>query len=253
MGSRVIIPINLMLDNELEDKAKILYTILLDESYGVYNCTISQNKIAEKLNVTDRTIRNALNSLVKKGLILTLSRFKQVNKYIIMPYEWVGKYTKVEDEEEFNKILKEVQDYFNNELNPQVKKRTSRIKTTEDIIKDIDNKIENNKELSITDYCKYFYKKAYEKYGIITKYSGVKYNSIMKRIMEGRTPQEVLQIIDTYITIYENRFKKEGFENPTIEGLGTTWIFNIVVDIARRHINTTVNNGDIEEDVDYTF
>lgn len=248
--SNVIVPLKFMLDTKISDGAKVLYSILLGKAQANYTVRITQKDLADMMEISERTVRRGVGELISIGLLVINGGYKKVNEYLLLPYEWKGSKFDIETEIDYNNLIYKVKEYYERVAveEKKSKKRNTKVQTPQDIINEIDGKISRDEELTVGDYGKYFFKVLYEKKGLLADFRGVKQNIALKKLVSGRERDEALNIIDTYIDIYDDKFKKPGFEVPKIEGLGTVWILNIVVDLARNRIRRRVAN---ENDLDY--
>lgn len=222
MGNYSIVSNRLILDTNISNSAKVLYITLNSLAEDLNHIQISEKELAKIQDITDRTVRNGLAELEAYGLISKYRKnLKEVQTYIIIPYE-IRRVVAVETEEEFNSLLQEIYTYIDTEVKHE-KPKTATAK--------------EDKEYTARDYCKYFSDVALEKKGVIVNYGNAKAISIMKRVTKGRTFEENKLLIDTFISIYDSKFKKVGYEYPTIESFGTSWIFNKVLEISK-HIKT---------------
>lgn len=256
----VIIPTKVLISDKLSDKAKIVYFLLNKYAYDKITCYPSIQTMKEELDVTKITISRALEELRKYGLIKVYreATFSH-NNYIIIPVEWldfkeVGEEEYyIENKEEYSNLCEKIKLYYEEygiEITSKKKKKGNRkVKTPQDIINEIDGKIVEGEVLTIGDYAKYMFKRVYEEYGQVISYSGVKVNSIFKKLFEGKDKDEVLLIIDCFVEMYEANFKREGFEMPLPQYLGVTWIYNKVIN----RVNAKKRDMTEVEELDITF
>lgn len=220
-----IVSNGLIMDTGLSNSGKILYMTLNSLAEDLNHIQISEKELAKLQDTTDRTVRNGLAELESYGLIVKYRRhIKEVQTYIVIPYE-IKKVVEVETEEEFNSLLQEIYSYIDTQVKPERKA--------------VAEKVNEPKEYTARDYCKYFSEVVQAKKGMAVNYSNAKAISIMKRVTKNKSVEENKRLIDTFIDIYDNRFKKPGFEYPTIESFGATWIYNIVVDVAKNRPSET--------------
>ena len=219
-----VISNNLLLDVNLSNASKILYFTLNSLAEELCHIKISEKELSKKLDVTDRSIRNSIKELYEYGLIAKYRPdIKEVQTYVIIPYE-IRRVVEIETEEEMDKLLNEIFIFIDTEV-------VTKKKDKDNIVKKIEE--EKEKEYTARDYCKYFADKCMEVRGTVVNYSNAKTISIMKRITKGKTVEENLRLIDTFIEIYDQKFKRIGYEYPTVASFGASWIYNIVVEFAK--------------------
>lgn len=216
-----ITSMEMFLDNNLSDRAKVLYTVmqgLADEGHSI---RISEKELAEKFSVTDRTVRDTLSKLEDYGLIAKYKEgFKQVIVYAIIPYE-MRKKVILESKEEMYILLDEIREY--------VDKKIGRIQEDKKPAEEEEKPAEEVKNTNTPYYfAEYFREKAEKHYGVVSNI-GAKQLQMMRRVSKGRTSGEMLELIDIFFMVYEDKYKKIGFEYPTISSFCATWIFNNLV------------------------
>lgn len=236
MGKYTIVSNELILTNEINNSAKMLYMTLCTIAEDLNHIQISEKRLAEKMDISDRTIRNCLKDLENFGLIAKFRKtLKEVQTYIVIPYE-IRRKVEINTDEEFEELLREVQIFLKNELDGNVER------------KQVEEKIDKNKTFNTYDYCKYFADKVKQEKGMVVNYSNSRTLSIMKRVTKGKSQEENLKLIDIFISVYDRKFKKQGYEFPTIESFGTSWIYNIVVDMGR-YVNTFTGDMELTDEV----
>lgn len=235
MVKYTIVETGLLLDNNLNNSAKVLYMTLGALAEELNYVKISEKVLGEKLDISDRSIRKSLKDLEEYGLIAKYrDGFRAVQMYVVIPYE-IRRQVVLETEEELEALINEVGEYFEGEL--------KRDKTV-----DRYRQLNKKEEYTSRDYCKYFAEKLMETKGLAIKWGGSKTMSIMKRVTKDKSIEENLKLIDVFILMYDLKFKKAGFEYPTIEGFGTTWIYNKVVEMSKH-----TNIGKKKDSLDHTI
>ena len=226
-----------ILDNEIGNGAKMAYLTLCTLAEELHYIQVSEKVLAGKLDVSDRTVRNNISELEKYGLIAKYrTGFKEVTSYVVIPYE-IRKQVELETEEQVDSLVTEVREYVN--------KVKENVEDTTEIPTE-----EEGKEFHTYDYCKYFADKVLEKRGQMINTSNHRILSIMKRVTKDKPQEYNLKLIDIFIEIYDIKFNRKGYETPTVEGFGTSWIYNILVDLEKR---VTRRNDDNEEMADEVF
>lgn len=229
----IILPIELFKDDNISSAAKILYANLMGMAEEINFIQMGLVGISEKLGIAPRTVIRNTNELISLGLLVRYrDNFRDINNYIIIPYDIKESGIEIENKEQFDLLLLKIKDYIDVSIKGKKKSRAS-AKTSIEIIQNIDEKLSSNNKLNLYDYGAYFFKLNFEKNGYVTKFKGAKYLAILKRLSDGRSEEDVLRIIRVFISIYDDKFKKDGFETPIIEYLGTTWILNKVIQYAK--------------------
>ena len=230
-----IVSIPMMLDTNLSNTSKVLYTILKGLAEDINFVKISEKELGNKLNCTDRTIRNGMDELVEYGLIAKYRpTIRDIQSYIIIPYE-IREVVELQSEDDFNFLLKRVSEYVRVEIEGEyIVENEVGIEIPEPVIEDsiitgIKHKLATGEKLNTYDYGAYLYMLNKERYGIITNFRGARQLQMLKRVTKHHTSEMNLKLLKTFVTIYDDRFKKRGFEFPTVEGFSTAWIHNIVV------------------------
>lgn len=219
MSNYTIVSKGLLYDNDISNSGKLLYLLLNTLAEEVNYVQVSEKELATLQDTTDRTVRNGLTELESRGLIVRYRKsLKEVQTYIIIPYGMKRLIT-VSNDEEVTLLLQEINLY----IDQDIKKSTKSKKVKDKVLSSV----------TAIDYCKYFSEIAKEKKGIIINFSNPKAISIMKRITKDKSVEENKHLINTFIDIYDNRFRKQGYEYPTIESFGASWIYNIVVEVAK--------------------
>lgn len=79
--SFTMVPMALTLDARINDRAKTVYTVMLNFARRTESCWPGQKRISEMLGVTERTIRTAINDLSEAGHIVVQQRGGGTNIY----------------------------------------------------------------------------------------------------------------------------------------------------------------------------
>ena len=113
----VWIPYEVLIDTKLNDKEKIVYSMILYLSKEK-ECIISNSYISELLNITKIQASRIINSLKKKGYIKVEMTYKENSKEIalrkITPiYKNVNTYKQI-DEKPINTNVKEIRNNYKN-------------------------------------------------------------------------------------------------------------------------------------------
>ena len=236
-----VVSFNLMIDKELSNNSKVLYTVLKGLAEDLNHIKVSEKELSRLMDCTDRTVRNGLSELEAYGLVAKYrEQIKDVQTYVVIPYE-IREVVQLDTVEDFEKLLDKVRIFVETEIDG---KKSGKLEDSviqdsqekDEVIRGINKKLESGEELNTYDYGAYFYKLNKEKNGMITNFRNPRALQIMKRVTNGKSQEENLKLIGVFIEVYDSKFKRKGFECPTIEGFGTSWIYNIVVDCAKRYV-----------------
>ena len=120
------IPIEILTDEKLSDKEKIIYSIILYLSKENNYCYLTNKTISELLNISTTQVSNLINSLKKKKYIETELIYKENAKQVemrkLIPIKNGGTYlrkVKYPPQENFNTPIKEnfKDNKYNNKIN----------------------------------------------------------------------------------------------------------------------------------------
>ena len=120
------IPIEILTDDKLSDKEKIIYAIIIYLSKENQYCFLTNKTISELLNISETQVSNLINSLKSKEYIDTELIYKENTKQVemrkLIPIK--NKYTylrkvKYPPQENFNTPIKEnfKDNKYNNKIN----------------------------------------------------------------------------------------------------------------------------------------
>ena len=211
----------MMLDTTLSDSAKMLYIVLKGLAEDLNFIQISEAELSRLRDTSDRTVRRGLVELEENGLIAKYRRtLKDIQIYVIIPYE-IRKVITLNTENEFEELLREITSFIDGEYSPVV---TANVPTQ--------SVQAEEREFNARDYCKYFAEQVRKKKGYEINIGNPQVMSIMRRVTKDKPKEDNLLMIDTFIDIYDLRFKKPGFEYPTVQSFGASWIYNIVLGVA---------------------
>ncbi len=120
------IPIEILADNKLSDKEKIIYAIVMYLSKENQYCFLTNKTISELLNISVTQVSNLISSLKKKKYIATKIIYRENTKQVemrkLIPIKDVATYlrkVKYPPQENFNTPIKEKfkDNKYNNKIN----------------------------------------------------------------------------------------------------------------------------------------
>lgn len=119
------IPIEILIDNNLSDKEKLIYSIILFLSKENNYCYFNNSSLSELLNISTTQVSKLINSLKKKECIDIIIKYKENSKEIesrkIIPKKEIPYLTKVKypPQQNFNTPIEEKfkDNKYNNKIN----------------------------------------------------------------------------------------------------------------------------------------
>lgn len=270
---KIVIDNKLILTRAISANAKDLYLNLLNFAMDSVTCYPTHDYIAEKLNVSSRTVIRYMQELYNYGLIKVYredKRLKANNNYIIVPVEWVDFETTYSEKDyiltkpQFEELKIKILDFYEsegeatiNEDKPKAKKEKKPrvIKTIDIRYEEVMAKVKKKPEYryNASDCCVIFAKYLQDVKGLQCSVSNAMNNAIMKKALVGAENSDIELTIKTFIDMYDTNFKKDKFPNPEIRQLGQDWILNRVVTAVaqKKKYEQTITKTDICYDVAY--
>jgi len=215
----------------LSPQAKIVYAKIIDFAFnGLYSYP-SQETIAERLKVHERTVRRAVQELLEFGLIKVYrSKAFGNNVYVLVPLEKVenlqGEFKPVDkgeqylSQKEFDVIVRKADRFFN--------RYGGREAIVSDTWEQAQNKIEaeNWDEMTPADFCVYFalkFKGQFnDNYGISWRYDTATIkNFLFDADIKG---DDAKFLIDWFIENYNKHFANDKYRTPRIGHFKVNWI-----------------------------
>lgn len=273
---KLIIDNSIVLTNAISANAKNLYLNLLNFAHDSVTCYPTHNYIAEKLNISSRTVIRYMAELYKYGLLKVYredGKLKANNNYIIVPVEWVDFETTYTEEDyvlnlaEYEALKSKILDFYETEgekiianstpviEEPKKAKQPRVVKTLDVRYEEVMEKTKKNSEYkyNASDCCVIFAKYLQDTKGLQCSISNARNNSIMKKNLVGASNSDIELVIKTFIDIYDTTFKSEKYPTPEINSLGVSWVLNKVVSIVaqKKKYEIAQTDTDICYDVAY--
>jgi DNA-binding transcriptional regulator YhcF (GntR family) len=227
-----VLPRKVLNSKHLNDREKIVYLLILDYSRDNVIAFPSIEKLADQLDVSESTITRATKSLRERGFIRVYRRhWKAVNNYILVPLEWVDEQfveseeQYIDQEDAYNSYVDEIKDFYH--------RKAGVTEFAKSGIEQIEEKIEEeNYDFDAKDLVMIFVKYMKDIKDIAYSVSWGRDKKLMNDIfikeqcIDGK---DALDIIKKFIKVYDDEFKRKGYEYPEIRWLKVEWIFTKVV------------------------
>lgn len=238
-----------IIDSAITPQALKLYLKLVSMSGDKGTCFPTQEHLAEKLNLTSRSIRIYINELKEWGLIKVYrdrSIKKAVNHYAVIPVEWVdmknkikGTEADIKNLEDFETLVEDIANYYKEEFSliSKIEETIDEKSSLNERLEEIKNKKINNKKLSSKDFVVIFAGAMKEKYPRSSiNVNSQKNSEIIKNCLmsiDGFIDEEIENFLKFYVENYSrlglDKINK-NYTKPNLNGLKKDWLFNKVVE-----------------------
>lgn len=232
MYDLAVLPRDVLENRELGDREKVVYMLIKSYSRDNIIAFPSLESVAESLGVSISTIKRATKKLKERGYIKVYrEHYKSVNNYIFIPVEWVDgeildadEYY-IDDEEEFNDLVEKIKKYYAD--------RADYTDFTKSKMELLEEKLdEKDYNFTAEELVLVFVKYMREIKDIAYSVKWGRDIKIMQRVFieeQYIDGEDAVNLIRKFIEVYDERFKREGYESPQIRYLGVDWIFTKVL------------------------
>lgn len=241
-------------------RAKNMYLVLLTYAQDQASCFPTINTLAETLQESDSTVKRALRELKEIGLIRVYrpnTALKSVNRYIIMPTEWVDYETTYSEdmytlsEAEFEELKAKIIEFYESngieDLHPELTEEDTKVNkpkksTSLDArYEELQAKLSKNPKYkyNASDCVVVFAKYLKDSKGQQCKITSTVNKQIMNDRLVGLNNADIDLFMKTYIDMYDSHFRSDKYPSVSISSLKHDWIFNKVLVRAEAIKSTT--------------